>query len=114
MEVETVLDKCRIALELRRDISEAVGINPQIRIHANDNITLETSGINPEGVRAFVKILHIQLNKTVTAGRFLKYEGNVQGIKIYISTKECFYGGTPIVQHNPRSFVRFCPRVVKK
>lgn len=96
------------ALEVKQQILSAtqtktpslyVGSSGYVRI----NLDLRSRSDYQEIVHLLAKTLKTTFNKERGINGFLRFTAVVNGIPVFCNTKDCFYGGTPIIEEHPRT-----------
>ena len=106
---ETVIKKVRIAMEIQQGIARCWSLNPQVRITQNGLVTIQLSGHGMKTgklrkcIHDLCRRLQISFAKSLSSSNFLRYVGVFQGVRIFIHTRECFYGGEPRIIKRKRT-----------
>lgn len=105
---KVLLDKVSTALDIQDEIVKSIGAQGQIRLYNNGKVVLQLTDVRHELILQLSKTLGIHFTKTISSCGFLKLVGYKQNVELIINTKECFYGGPPVVDHRSRTSAR-CP-----
>lgn len=106
---ETVIKKVRIAMAIQQGIARCWNLNPQVRITQNGLVTIQMSGHGLKSgklrqcIHDLCRRLKISFAKSLSSSNFLRYVGVFQGVRIFIHTRECFYGGEPKIIKRKRT-----------
>lgn len=110
---KAILGKIDHALDMQDEIARLTGLSAQLRLYNNGQVVLQFDchgRAKPKlnVVHVICKTFRIRFEKTTSTQGFLKYVGFKDNVQIVIHTRECFYGGDPIIDSHPRTIAK-CP-----
>lgn len=101
-----------------KELLEPLGLVAEIRLRKNGTVATLQLNLShhkniSEEIREIVKTLNVRFEKKETSCGFLKYEANLEGVSIFVNTKDCFYGGRPeVIIEKPRTKA-YCKKQTK-